>query len=80
MGKERYIPSACQHGEAERLLSVAPTLSEGPELAQGPRQPRLGPNPRVYAGPARLPVRSLHVPLQQLSRPTEVADGIVYRP
>ena len=42
VGNDRCEPSACQRGEAERLLPVAPALGEGPERAQGPRQPRLG--------------------------------------
>ena len=77
---DRCGPSAFQRGEAERLLPVAPALGEGPERAQGPRQPRLGLDPHVCTGRARLPVRSLHVPPQQLGRPAEVADGIVGLP
>ena len=73
-------PSAFQRGEAERLLPVAPALGEGPERAQGPRQPRPGQDLQVCPGRARLPVRSLHVPPQQLSRPAEVANGIVCPP
>src|SRR5439155_13166569 len=37
VGNDRRGPSACQHGEAERLLPVAPTFGECPDLAQGPR-------------------------------------------
>jgi hypothetical protein len=37
MGNERCDPSALQHGEAERLLPVAPALGEGADLAQGHR-------------------------------------------
>ena len=74
------LPSAFQRGEAERLLPVAPALGEGPERAQGPRQPRPGLDPHVCTGRARLPVRRLHVPPQQLGRPAEVAEGIVYLP
>ena len=74
------VPSAFQRGEAERLLPVAPALGEGPERAQGPRQPRPGPDPHVCPGRARLPVRRLHAPPQQLGRPAEVADGIVGLP
>ena len=59
---------------------MAPALGEGPERAQGPRQPRLGPDPHVCTGRARLPVRRLHAPPQQLGRPAEVADGIVCHP
>ena len=80
VGNDRCVPSACQRGEAERLLPVAPALGEGPERAQGPRQPRPGPDPQVCPGRARLPVRRLHVPPQQLGRPAEVADGIVCLP
>src|SRR5262245_60293254 len=74
------LPSAFQHGEAERLLPVAPALGEGPERAQDLCQPRLGPDPHVCTGRARLPVRSLHALPQQLGRPAEVADGIVCPP
>jgi hypothetical protein len=80
VGNDRCGPSACQGGEAERLLPVAPALGECPERAQGPRQPRQGPDPHVCTGPARLPVRSLHVPPLKLGRPAEVTDGIVYHP
>ena len=80
MGNDRCVPSACQRGEAERLLPVAPALSEGPERAQGPRQPRLGLDPHVCTGRARLPVRRLHAPPQQRGRPAEVADGRVCLP
>ena len=80
VGNDRCVPSACQRGEAERLLPVAPALGEGPERAQGPRQPRLGLDPQVCTGRARLPVRRLHVLPQQLGRPAEVADGMVYLP
>ena len=80
MGNDRCVPSAFQRGEAERLLPVAPALSEGPERAQGPRQPRPGLDPHVCTGRTRRPVRSLHVPPQQLGRPAEVAEGIVYLP
>ena len=80
VGNDRCIPSAFQRGEAERLLPVAPALGEGPERAQGPRQPRLGLDPQVCPGRARLPVRRLHVPPQQLGRPAEVADVIVCPP
>ena len=37
-------------------------------------------DPHVCTGRARLPVRRLHVPPQQLGRPAEVADGIVDLP
>ena len=80
VGNDRCVPSAFQRGEAERLLPVAPALGEGPERAQGPRQPRPGLDPHVCTGRARLPVRRLHVPPQQLGRPAEVADGIVCLP
>src|SRR5215475_15495323 len=54
---DRCVPSACQRGEAECLLPVAPALGEGPEYAQGPRQPCPGEDPPpVGAGRARLPV------------------------
>jgi hypothetical protein len=33
---DRYLPSACQRGEAERLLPIAPALGEGPECPQDP--------------------------------------------
>ena len=72
-------PAACQRGEAERLLPVAPALSEGPEVAQSPRQPRPGLDPLLYWA-ARCVVRRLDAPPQQLGRPTEVADGIVGLP
>ncbi len=77
VGKDRCAPSACQRGEAERLLPMAPALGEGPEHAQGPRQPRLGLDPQLCPGRARLPVRRLHAPPQQLGCPAEVADGRV---
>ena len=80
VGNDRCGPSAFQRGEAERLLPVAPALGEGPERHQGPRQPRLGLDPHVCTVRARLPVRRLHVPPQQLGRPTEVADGMVCLP
>ena len=80
VGNDRCLPSAFQRGEAERLLPVAPALGEGPERPQGPRQPRLGLDPHVCTGRARLPVRRLHVPPQQLGRPAEVADGLVCLP
>ena len=73
-------PRPVQRGQAERLLPVAPALGEGPELAQSPRQPRLGLDPLVCTGRASLPIRSLHAPPQQLGRPAEVADVIVYLP
>ena len=50
VGNDWCLPSACQRGEAERLLPVAPALGEGPERAQGPRQPRLGPDLHVCTG------------------------------
>ena len=75
MGDDRCGPSALQRGEAERLLPVAPALGEGPERAQRPRQPRAGKALRVRTRRARLPVRRLHAPLQQLGRPAEVALG-----
>src|SRR6266446_7471274 len=77
VGSERYVPSAFHRGEAERLLPVALALGECPELAQAPRQPRPGPDPLDTTRPARLPVRSLHVPPQQLGCPAEVADAPV---
>ena len=80
VGNDWCIPSACQRGEAERLLPVAPTLGEGPKRAQGPRQPRPGLDPQDCTGRASLPVRRLHAAPQQLGRPAEVADGIVYLP
>ena len=80
VGNDRCVPSAFQRGEAERLLPVAPALGEGPERAQGQRQPRPGLDPHVCTGRAGLPVRSLHVPPQQLGRPAEVADGMVCLP
>ena len=67
VGNGRCAPAACQRGEAERFLPVAPALGEGPERAQGPRQPCPGLEPE-YTGRARLPVRSLHAPPQE-SRP-----------
>ena len=71
-------PRPVQRGEAERLLPVAPALGEGPEVAQDPRQPRPGLDPQqTVLERARLPVRRLHVPPQQLDRPAEVADGRV---
>jgi hypothetical protein len=73
-------PSAFQRGEVERLLPVASALGECPKCAQGPRQPRLGPDPQVYTGRARLSVRRLHAPPLQLGRPAEVTDGRVYLP
>src|SRR5205823_4465886 len=33
VSNDRCLPLACQGGEAERLLPVAPTLGEGPERA-----------------------------------------------
>ena len=77
---DRCTPSAFQGGEAERLLPVASALRKGPERTQGPRQPRPGTDPPACGGRARLPVRGLHALLQQLGRPAEVADRIVYRP
>ena len=80
MGQARCGPLACQHGEAERLLPVAPALDEGPACAQGQRQVRLGREPHVRHECARLPVSSLHVPPQQLGRLAEVADASVDPP
>jgi hypothetical protein len=74
------VPSAFQRGEAERLLAVASALGEGPKRAQGLRQPRPGPDQHVCTGRARPPVRSLHVAPQQLGRPVEVTDVLVYLP
>src|SRR5262249_24435223 len=73
-------PSACQRGEAERLLPVAPTLGEGPERAQGQRQTRPGPDLQLGTGRASLPIRRLHVLPLQLGRSAEIADGMVYLP
>src|SRR5207302_9168277 len=50
VGNDRCGPSAFQRGEAERLLPMAPALSECSELAQGLCQPRLGPEPHVCTG------------------------------
>src|SRR5262249_2388536 len=58
VGNNRCEPSACQRGEAERLLPVTPALGEGPERTQGPRQPRLGLDPLVCTGCAKLSVHS----------------------
>ena len=59
---------------------MVPALGECSERAQDRRQPRPGPDPRAYAGRARLPIRRLHVPPLQLGRPAKVADGIVCLP
>jgi hypothetical protein len=80
VGNDRFLPSAFERGEAERLLPVTPALGEGSERAQGPRQPRLGLDLPVCPGGARLLGRLLYTPLQQLSRPAEVADAIVCHP
>src|SRR5262245_30824103 len=75
---DRCEAVACQRGEAECLLPMAPTLGEGPERGQGPRQKRPGLDPQARTGRASLPVRSLYAPPQELGRPDEVADGQVY--
>ena len=48
MGSDRCGPSACQRGEAERLLPVAPALSKSPERTQGQRQPSPRLEPHVF--------------------------------
>jgi hypothetical protein len=80
VGDDRCVPSAFHGGEAERLLPMTPALGKCSERAQGPRQPRPGLDEQVCTGRARLPVRRLDVPPQQLGRPAEVADGIVSLP
>src|SRR5262249_19791 len=80
VGNNRGGPPVVQGGQAEGLLPVAPALGKGSEHAQGQRQPRLGPEPQVYIGRPRLPLCSLHAPLQQRSRPAEVAHGLVDQP
>ena len=75
VGEDQCVSSAFQHGEAERLLPVAPTLGEGSERAQYPRQPRPRRDQPVPAlGVPGLPVRRLDVAPQQRGRPAEVAD------
>jgi hypothetical protein len=61
VGSDQRVPSAVERGEAERLLPVASPLGEVPEDAQHLREPRLGMAPPACTGPARCPVRSLHV-------------------
>jgi hypothetical protein len=80
VGHDRCLPSPVQRGEAERLLPVALALGEGSEIAQAQRQPRLGLDPHICPGRTRLPVRRFDVPPQQLGRPAEVADVMVYLP
>jgi hypothetical protein len=80
VGHDRCGPSTFQHGEAERLLPVAPTLDEGPERAQGQHQTRSGPDLQLCPGCARLLIGRLHVLPRQLGRSAEVADGPVGPP
>jgi hypothetical protein len=80
VGNDRGVPSACQWGEAERLLPVAIALGKGSERTQSPRQPCMGPDRHVCTKPARLPVRCLYVPPPQLGLPAEVAGGGVCLP
>src|SRR5512145_912289 len=80
VGNDGCVPAACQRGETERLLPVAPTLSKGPKRAQDPRQPRLGLDPYVCAECTRLLVCRLYALPQQLGRLSEVANGPVCLP
>ena len=76
VGLDRCNPPACQRGEAERLLPVAPAFGEGPERTQGQRQIRLRQDLHICPGRARRPVRRLYVLPQQRDRPATVAHGI----
>ena len=77
MGNDRCGPSACQRGQAKRLLPVVHRPS-----AKAPRSLKVRASLArdqirgVYTGRVILPVRRLHVPPQQLGRPAEGADGM----